>query len=200
MLIFLDDVPCSSVECMFFAAISEPQAWPGSRMPVAWDVLLVRSANFRINIGMCYSTSDAAFGACSADMVWLFQCCSGELLHGGKQQVGDASGSCLRVPYGQSTWSEGDRVGVYIEFVVATTCVPACTCSVYFTKNGVPMSLDTAFRGIQLTAETQLCPIVELRDLGDSVQLVPKHPIAEASDELDQLATDIREFERLSQP
>merc|ERR1712086_787841 len=114
------------------------------------DVLLVRSANFRINIGVCCSTSDAALGAHSADMVWLFQCCSGELLHGGKQQVGDANDPCLRAPYGQSTWSEGDRVGVYIEFVVATTCVSTCTCNVYFTKNGVPMSPNTAFHGIQL--------------------------------------------------
>jgi len=179
-------------------------------MPVVFDVLIIRSAAFKINVGICSYKYDAAreataIGAYSTSVAWMFQCCSGEKFHGGDKRVMSGKDVYLGQPYGYiagKKWSEGDRVGIHIEFLPPEG-KGNTKFNLFFTKNGVPLNPVPAYAEIELEHEAQLCPVVDLCDPADCVRLVPK-PLPETvrcfqdlRQEAIHVQDDVKEFEQL---
>lgn len=144
-------------------------------MPVTWEVLLLRSERFRINVGVCtqrYVTHKAArtLGAYSSGDAWCYQLCTGEVFHGGTKRIINGKDVYVGQSFQAATWTDGDRIGVQMEI---SSTQDVTTCTIFFTRNGELLSTKPAFCDIVLEEGVTLCPVVDLADGADRVQLIP---------------------------
>jgi len=125
---------------------------------VYWEIELLSSKNFGINIGVCRPSCYAVQAEGSLGEgpdAWVFTCCDGKTTNGK-----------LRRPYGTKQWRQGDRVGVLLDYSQGGCCLQ-------FLKNGeaMPGGVSPAYK--EGLVPGSLCAVVELMAKEDRVRLIP---------------------------